>query len=60
MRKGFTVKTEGIHPDAKVIVVSNYIHSNIVVNYRFSGFTKEEITGSDVGMWKIKQLKNQL
>jgi malate/lactate dehydrogenase len=58
MRKGFTVKTEGMHPDAKVVVVSNYIHSNIVVNYRFTSFNKEEIMGTDIGMWRIKTLKN--
>jgi hypothetical protein len=58
MRKGFTVETQGTHPDAKVLVVSNYIHSNQVVNYRFSSFTKKEITGTDVGIWRVKQLKN--
>ena len=58
MRKGYTVETVGINPDAKVLVVSNYVSTNKVINYRFSNFNKEEITGTDVGMWKIKQLKN--
>ena len=61
MKKDYTVRTayEFTQYD-KVIVVSNFIYSNKIVNYTFTSYGKEDITSSDVGMWKIKQLKNQL
>jgi hypothetical protein len=58
MRKGFTVKTAwefGVFNNC--LVVSNYSYSNEIINYPMVGFTMQQKTTSDVGMWRIKTLK---
>lgn len=59
MKKGYTIEHE-INENSKVFVCSNYNHWNEVCYY---GFTSEKIAiqekdKHDIGMWKIKKLKN--
>jgi hypothetical protein len=58
MRKGYTVRTawECGFGD-KVIVLANLPFSNEVINFPFVKFSKEEKTKTDIGMWRVKQLK---
>ena len=59
MRKGYTVRTAwNCSFGDKFLVVTNYQFSNSVVNYPMIKYSKIMKTNSDVGMWKIKQLKN--
>jgi hypothetical protein len=58
MKKGFTVETREFRDYCEVLVVCNYKLWNLVVNYPFNSYNKEEIKPEDVGMWRIKQLKN--
>ena len=61
MRKGYTVRTAWrCDFGDTVIVVANVDFSNEVINFPFTKFNRIEKTKTDVGMWKIKQLKNQL
>ena len=62
MRKGFTVKMawdceEGYN---NFLVVTNSNYTNQVILYPMIEYSINQKTSADVGMWKIKQLKNQL
>ncbi len=57
MKAGFKVETRKFGKWNEVIVVSNYEVWNLVVNYPFNNYTKEEIKPEDVGIWKVKTLK---
>ena len=59
MRKGFTV-TKGWNCSFgdTVIVVTNFKSTNEIINYPFVDYTEKMKIPSDVGIWKIKQLKN--
>ena len=59
MRKGYTVRMSWNWSFGDtVLVVSNMKSVNQVVCFPFVEFNRIEKTASDVGMWKIKQLKN--
>ena len=59
MRKGYTVRTAwGCSFGDTVLVVSNICVLNVIINYPFVKYNKEDRKVIDVGMWKIKQLKN--
>jgi hypothetical protein len=58
MKKGFTVETRICDYWDKVLVVTNYHYANLVVNWPMVYYGKENRVLEDVGMWKIKQLKN--
>ena len=61
MKAGFIVKMGwGCSFGDTVIVVTNFTSTNEVINYPFVNYTLAHKIPSDVGMWKIKQLKNQL
>ena len=61
MRKGYTVRTawECSFGDT-VIVVANYAFKNEVVCYPMVNWPLVIRSSADIGMWKVKQLKNQL
>ena len=60
MKAGFKVETRECRESNKVLVVSNYQLWNLIVNYPFNAYSKEEIQREDVGMWRVKQLKKYL
>ena len=57
MGVGFKVETRTLTKFSKCIIVCNYDIYNLVINW---GVQSEPFikTSCDVGMWKIKQLKN--
>ena len=61
MKKEYTVRMAwGCGFDDKVLVISNYTGTNEVVCYSFQDYTENIRDKTEVGMWKLKQLKNQL
>ena len=58
MRKGFKVETRIFGFGDTVLVVTNYHFINVVVNWPMISYTQNNKGPEDVGMWKIKQLKN--
>ena len=61
MRKGFTVKMAWDCEDFNnFLVVANFKSINQVINYPMIDYSRDKKNTTDVGMWKIKQLKNQL
>ena len=57
MGAGFKVETRGMKECFNYIVVANYEVYNLVINWKFLSYAKEEIKPEDVGMWRVKQLK---
>ena len=58
MRKGFTVRMAwDCFGTDNFLVVANDNHLNEVVNYPMIKFTMQQKTKTDVGMWRVKQLK---
>jgi hypothetical protein len=58
MKAGFKVETRICDYWDTVLVVSNYPVVNLVVNYPLICYSKNNRNSSDVGMWRVKQLKN--
>ena len=59
MRKGFTVKMGWNYSFGDTyLVITNYPLSNQIVCYPMVNYTAAHKRPSDVGIWKIKQLKN--
>jgi hypothetical protein len=57
MKAGFKVETRGMKESFDFIVVANYHIYNLVINWRFSEYAREEVKPEDVGMWKVKTFK---
>ena len=58
MKAGFKVETRSSWYFDTVLVVTNYHYTNLVVNWPMIKFSMQQKTPADVGMWRIKQLKN--
>jgi hypothetical protein len=58
MKAGFKVETRMCGFGDTVLVVTNYKFSNLVINYPMISYTQNNRGPEDVGMWKVKQLKN--
>jgi hypothetical protein len=57
MKAGFKVETRPFNKWCKVLIVCNYDLYNLVVNWP-SQTEPAYRRSPDVGMWRIKQLKN--
>ena len=58
MKAGYTVETKRCDYWDKVLVVTNYHVLNLIINHPLICYPKKNRVATDVGMWKIKQLKN--
>jgi hypothetical protein len=58
MRAGFKVETRHCDFWDKVLVVTNYDYINLIVNFPMISYPKKNRMLGDVGMWRVKQLKN--
>lgn len=56
MKENWTVGNE-INKGDSIIIVSNYTGTNRVVNWSFREFREVYKTFEDIGIWKIKKLK---
>jgi hypothetical protein len=59
MENIFIVRNEWLHKDDNFILVANYFsgNKNEIWNCPFSGKIEDFKNSSDIGVWKIKQLK---
>ena len=59
MKKGFTIRMGwNCNYGDTSLVITNYPSTNEIVCYPMVNYTAAHKSPSDVGMWKIKQLKN--
>lgn len=60
MKEGYTITNEPICISDNAILVSNFINENEILNFPFELEDINEMkTRSDIGVWKIKQLKSK-
>lgn len=57
MKKGYTIEHDKITFKNGVLIVSNYDCFNRVVHYNFKSKEDANLYTIDIGMWRIKQLK---
>jgi hypothetical protein len=56
MKAGYKVENGKNWSEQKFFIASNYHHMNFIKIYGFSNMPKK--SEYDIGVWKIKQLKN--